>query len=174
MSSMMVYNCPTCGTGLDVHVMGMSSNLGPPVVICHRCKQTVSCERLEWDDMARRTKVFYAVVSIVYTAAVGLLGGMAVQVTATLFREGSMRFPSWSECWSDPVFWTGAVIYGTLTVLLQIYRVKCSRRRSTTKPGEPFKGLVFNLQRYMQAKVLVLVLIVPAIVWLVWWIRGKL
>jgi hypothetical protein len=166
-----LFKCTNCGTAVDFRIMGVSSNLGPPVVTCHWCKQVMSSERLEWDDMATRTKVFYVVMSIVYAAVVGLLGGMAVDATVQFIQTGAMRF---RYGWSEPAFWIGAAVYGALTVLLQIYRVHCSRWRSRTAPGQPIKGFVFNVQTYLQGKVLLLVIVVPGILWLVSWLREKL
>jgi hypothetical protein len=163
------YKCGKCNSAVDLRIFGFSSILGPPAVNCPWCKEPVQTERLEWDDMAVRSKVAYVVISVVYMAIIGLLGGLSVDSTVSLYEAGHMA-TTWG--FERTTFWVGFGCWAALTALLQSYRYVCSRRRTRLAPGQPLSRGYLNLQVSMQGKVLALLFITPLAAWLIHLVRG--
>ncbi len=129
-----MYKCTKCTSAVDMNFFGLSSLLGPPLVVCHRCGETVATDRLEWNEMPRAGKLWFFGVSLFYLALVGFLGGNSFTATVQILRDGT-----WTRQWlySGPLFWLGAGLWMAFVVILQTYRVYCSLRRGRAVEHKP-------------------------------------
>lgn len=142
-------SCAKCNCLFDWRVLGISSKLGPPVVVCLNCKSLIHTDRHEWDDFSENQRIGFLGYSAFYTVAVGLMGGFASEMAHHCWVYGiekngiffDVMFPA-------SLLWAGAVI------ALQIYRVHCSCQRYAGHRYRPYIGrLFFNCQVNLQIKV---------------------
>jgi hypothetical protein len=63
------------------------------------------------------------------------------------------------------VFATGFILWGSAVVVLQSWRIAASMRRGRRPNIEPSRGF-WNLQTWVQFKVLLLLMLVPFLAWL--------
>jgi hypothetical protein len=103
-------------------------------------------------------------LSVIYAAVIGFLGGYSYGAA----RDFWLGIPhEWDEPpnFLGPVFVTGFAIWAGGTLLLQGYRILMSLWRSRRPGGKPSRG-IFNFQRNVQFKLILLLLFIPFVVWL--------
>ncbi len=157
--------CPRCGKTLDFHFFGLNSLLGSPMTVCRWCRSEVTSGRTEWPHMPILQRLWFFLVSSLYVGIVGFLGGYNVVIANVLFFKLPFDWDRHPDFLSPP-FVTGFAAWGGLTLLLQGYRLFASIHRSNVLPSEPSRGF-WNLQTWVQAKCLLLLMISPLVVWLV-------
>jgi hypothetical protein len=147
---------------VDLSLLGLSTFLGPPVVLCHWCGHPVETERLEWRQFRRWAKVWFLGVSLLYVILGGLLGGLSFDLTYELSRQGEgparWRF-------GETSFIAGCVFWAVLVIVIQAYRVHCSLIRSRLKGVAPLKGSFFSVQLGLHTKALLLLILPPLVGW---------
>ncbi len=157
------YKCGKCTSAVDMNFFCISSLLGPPFVVCHRCGSTVATDRVEWDEMSGFGKLWYFGISLFYLGVVGLLGGISFDAAVQIIQTGewnqSLRF-------SQPTFWIGASLWAVFVVLLQLYRVSCSRRRSGLEGQKPLERSFRSFQIGVQFKCFLFLFLIPVLAWL--------
>ncbi|MBN1810122.1 MAG: hypothetical protein JW909_13735 [Planctomycetes bacterium] len=143
--------CPTCGRSIDHHVWHINTGLGPKLALCPKCNTQVSTGRWEWPTFSGGRRARYHVLSAGYAVLFGILGGgageLAYRVTPSL-AEGS---PEMFGVKLFPTILLG-VFSTLLVVLVQMYRVKSSRKRSAAGPDTLVKASLFNFQTDLQGK----------------------
>jgi len=159
--------CPSRTSAVDVHFLYLSSLLGPSAVVCHRCGTVVQTDRIEWWMMSGRGRWWFFAVSVFYTVLAFLLGGLSTNTALRFLATGE-----WRKDWgfNEPTFWIGGAAWAGLLVLIQLYRI--SRSFNTQKENEkmPLRRSIWSFQVGGQLKFLLLLMIVPALCWVIGWI----
>ena len=143
-------NCPNCHHILEIRILGLASGLGPSEINCLKCGQRFQTGRVEWWEMAEMpifARVWFFSITLIYIAVLGLLTGNFVDQSFQLWNLDpvivNLRYQS-------TPFHVGAYIGCFAVVLLQVYRVIASIRRSRVEykltTSEFFLGLQWNLQ----------------------------
>ena len=140
-------NCPHCRSPIEVRMFSMCSLLGPREIHCLKCRQTVDLGRDEWLDMTLRARLWFFVTSLIYIGMVGLLTGNWVDQMA---QQWKLQPNMINLQFRSPVFQVAACVGGIAVLLIQIFRIAASRRRShcgyTLTRAEFLLGLQWNLQ----------------------------
>jgi hypothetical protein len=159
--------CPACEKGVDIHFLNITSLIGPAEVRCWGCGDTVKTERLEWQEMPALGKVWFLAVSLLYAVLGYFLGGLSTQ-TALDFLEKRR----WRSEWAlhEPAFQIGGVAWATFIVSLQLYRVFRSMKRGRAVDPGPVRGSLWTLEVCGQLKILILLLLIPALCWCIAWL----
>jgi hypothetical protein len=120
---MTTVHCPHCEESVDFFVTGLCSKLGPPLMACPKCGKKVPTGRTEWPDL---DKARYVVLSLVFAAVAGYLGGVGVRGAWHFWQNGP-----WQEkmTLTGPGFVQGAVAWALFVLFVQICRVSQSERR---------------------------------------------
>jgi hypothetical protein len=131
----------------------------------------MSCSQDAWSGpTCLLAPAWFIVVSLVYVVMVGFFGGYSYEATHDYWlRQPALRpgLPNFT----GPTFVTGFILWGTAVFLLQAYRVFASIRRSHQLRFKLSRGF-WNLQTWVQFKVLLLLLAIPFLTWLVRKIGG--
>jgi hypothetical protein len=165
MMFMTTVHCPHCEEGLDFFVTGLCSKLGPPLIACPKCKKKAPTGRAEWADLGSSGRTRYVVSTAVFAAAVGYLGGVGVRGAWHFWQNGP-----WQEkmTLTGPGFVLGVEIWALAVVLVQLYRVHQSDRRSRREP-KSWKDVSFTdrlLSFNMQLRFMVGVWVPTLVGWL--------
>ena len=157
--SVLIVKCPKCNSGVDYHLVGISSFIGPSVVRCSNCETEVTIGRMEWRELSPELKRWFFGVSILYVFVVAFLGGASCQATDRIVRGAD-----WKEYWNfaAPSFWIGTLAWGAVVAILQLYRIVRSLKRTKELRTEPIDDF-FNLQVGMQFKLGAVLLVIPLI-----------
>jgi hypothetical protein len=159
--------CPSCNCAVDVHILFLSSLLGPRAVVCHWCGTVVQTDRIEWWQMSGLAKWWFFAVSFFYLVLAFLAGGLSINTALHFLETGQ-----WRKDWgiNEPTFWIGGGVWAGLVVLIQLYRIARSSKRQNEPEEKPLRGSLLSFQVGGQIKLLVLLLLVPAVCWVVGWI----
>lgn len=157
--------CVHCGHTIDIHFMGMCSNLGMATSICYRCQRNVPTTRVEWDCMTVRWKAWYVIASCIYAAVVGFLGGYSAVGAIAISKGDIMAMESVPDFFGID-FLTGVFAAAPLVIVLQSYRIYASIRRHRYNRGRDPRAF-FNLQSCVQLKCLLMLFIPPLIAFLI-------
>jgi hypothetical protein len=159
--------CPSCNCAVDVHVLFLTSLLGPPAVACHRCGTAVPTDRIEWWQMEWRARCWFFGVSLFYAALALFAGGLSTTTSLRFLETGA-----WRQDWrmDEPAYWVGGGIWAGLVVLIQLYRVVSSSVRKKKLEEKPMPRPTWSFQVGGQIKFLVLLLLVPAVCWVIGWV----
>lgn len=152
--SIRVDRCASCAGPLDFHLLGLSSELGPPVGRCFRCGKATPTHRAEWGSLGTRGRVWFGFVTALYAVVMGCIGAEFLFAVVQLYRG---RYPESDPfLFSDPLFVRLALGCGTAMLVLQGVRVALSIRRQATKIDTPPLAVPFapDLNFGMQFKVL--------------------
>jgi hypothetical protein len=162
--------CPSCKCAVDVHVLGFTSLLGPQAVLCHWCGTAVRTDRMEWWQMALRAKIWFFFASLFYAVLAYFAGGLSTNSALHLLETGQ-----WRKDWGidEPSFWLGGGAWASLVVFLQFYRITRSLRRRKELEEKPLRCSLLSFQVGGQIKLLILLLLVPAVCWVVGWIGRR-
>jgi hypothetical protein len=156
-------SCPNCKHPLDVHLLGISSGLGPPRVLC-RCGTAIGTERKEWATFRGIERLKYVGVSLAYVLVTAFFGAVSAASAVQFLTQGprdytvNVRGPGSVE---------GMVVTGLLVAGLQGLRIRLSKRRSPKGQGVPFRAAIGNLALGLQVKVAILIFALPLSAWLV-------
>ena len=151
-------SCPTCGKSIDTRMYGLSSGLGPPMLRCGGCAQLIKTTRREVAQMGPLRVVWLLLASGILVLGGGLMGGLSMAITRSFWIPGT-----WPDKLSFDHFFQDGLIWGSLMIALQVYRVIRSLLRSG---DEPFPASYWNLQIDMQGKMAVLLTFIPVGSWL--------
>lgn len=150
-------SCPHCRCPIEARLFAISSLLGPSQVDCLKCRGSVRLDRSEWSDMTFKGRVWFLLVTLTYVLMVGVLTGNFVdqiwQLCCLDERIVNMRTGS-------PIFRTAACVGALSVIPLQIYRIFESGRRSRSEYKLTMFEFLFGLQWNLQAKCLLLLLLV--------------
>ncbi len=151
------HSCPHCQCTIEVRLFAISSLLGPSQISCLKCQGEIQLGRSEWADMTLNGRIWFLIVTVIYVLMVGVLTGNFVDQIWQLWsldeRIVNMRTGS-------PIFQTAAWLGGLAVIPVQIYRILASRRRSGTVQKLTLSEFYFGLQWNLQAKCLLLLLVV--------------
>jgi hypothetical protein len=163
--------CPSCNCAVDSHIMHLTSLLGPGAVKCHWCGTTVQTDRMEWWEMGTQAKTWFFGFSLLYTVLAFFLGGLSTNTALHFLETGR-----WRDEWgiAEPAFLIGGSAWASLVILVQLYRIRCSVKRNQESTNEPLRGSLLSFQVGGQVKFLLLILIVPAVCWLVHLVTVKM
>jgi hypothetical protein len=143
-----MHKCQNCGFPLELRLFSVSSGIGPREVNCVKCGEPVDTGRAEWADMSSPNKSRFWVVTLLYIFMLGLLTGNFIDQAYQLWNKDPVIVNLRYESMPFQIF---AVVGGIAAVLLQIYRIRDSFRRSRrtshqlTMP-EFILGIQWNLQ----------------------------
>ena len=119
--------------------------------------------------MGWRAKSWFLGVSLFYLVLAVLFGGLGTNVGLTFWQTGDWR-PDWGM--EEPSFWMGGMAWGILILLIQLYRIKCSIGRNNELEKAPLCHSLWSLQVGGQIKILILLLLLPALCWVGHWLAG--
>ncbi len=156
-------HCPHCRTHVDMRLFGITSMLGQPDVKCRKCKAVFESGRYEWVDLYVNHKVFYVIVSAVYAAFAGFLGGFMTMLWYNYGVHGREQFPPSP----DAAFYVGAVIWAVGVLGLQAWRVCRSVRRTSCNAESVPETSFWNLDSDLQLKLLGLCLFAFAFIFVI-------
>ncbi len=122
--------CPHCQNPYGGRIFGVCSGLGPSVYVCGKCGERFGSGRREWAEMGSVRRMWYWVMSGVYTALLGTIWGFATLCAVQLVVSGRKVMTSKSMAPEGPVFWTGVAVVAVAVVVVQAVRVRWSTRRS--------------------------------------------
>jgi hypothetical protein len=162
------YNkCPACNCAVDVHIMHLTSLLGPGAVECHWCGTAVQTDRMEWSEMGPEARTWFLVFSFLYMVLVFFLGGLSTHTAIDFLDTGQwVHRHEWPDI-AEPKFLVCGGIWVALVFLIQLYRVRCSLQRDKEAEPKPLRGSLWSFQVGGQAKVLLLLLLIPGACWLI-------
>ncbi len=143
---------------IEVRMLALCSQLGPPDVDCIYCRQPVAVGRSEWSDQSWKGRSWYVIITMIYAALVGSLTGWVVHQSIARWNKNPTNLDLRS--WAFPVT---AGIAGSLVILLQVYRIYASRRRSLTGYRLTQADFFFDLQWNLHLKYLFLLIWIGAI-----------
>ncbi len=142
-------SCAKCSFPFDCRILGFSSGLGPPVIVCPVCKSLIHTDRQEWDDFSENQRQKYLGYTIFYTVAVGLMGGFASEIAHHCWVYGIEKNGIFFD-----VLLPASLLWAGTAIAIQIYRVHCSLQRYSHHRYRPYTGgLFFNCQVDLQFKV---------------------
>jgi hypothetical protein len=109
-------------------------------------------------------KIWFFGVSLFYAALAYFLGGASTTDAVSLFKSGKSH-DGWGL--NDPTFQVGGVVWASLVVLIQLYRIFCSVGRKREAALKPLRWNMLSFQTGGQGKFIVLLMIIPAVCWIV-------
>ncbi len=146
-------SCEHCRCPVEVRLFGLCSRLGSVAVTCLRCGEPDALDRREWPQLPGRGRVRYGALSLLYAAALGVLGGNFVDQALQL-RAGETHLANLRT--AAPAFRAAALAGAVTALALQFYRPFASTRRfhAEVSGGRPhrltaadfFLGPEWNLQ----------------------------
>lgn len=148
--------CPKCRFTVEIRLLDISTKLGPPVIVCPRCKALIKNDRKEWEEFSPKERIAYYFRSICYTIIIGLAGGLLCEMmfhyVVSDGRQGSGS--------SFYIFIPCSVVLAALVIAVQIYRKNCSIKRTKTAKHKPFKVPPITFELNVQMKFIGLFLII--------------
>ena len=155
-----IVKCPSCGKRVDVHIMSITSLIGPAAVECFWCGKVVNIDRIEWWEMNGQAKAWFFGVSLLYVGLGYILGGLSTDIAIRFLETGQWR----NELWN---FGIGGGAWALFVGLIQVYRVGCSLQRRKEIELKPLRRSFWSFHLGGQWKVLVLLMLIPTLCWLV-------
>lgn len=154
--------CPKCRFTVEIRLLDISTKLGPPVIVCPRCKALIKNDRKEWEEFSPIERVAYYLRSTFYTLTIGLAGGLLCemmfhQVVSDGFQDSGSPFCIFIPC---------SVFLAGLVIAVQIYRKNCSIKRTKTAKHRPFKIPPITFELNVQMKFIGLFLIILFLGWI--------
>jgi hypothetical protein len=155
--------CPECNVAVDMHLLHISTLLGPPEVECHWCRAGVRTDRAEWWEMNWRVKCWFFAISSLYMVLIYFAGGLSTSEAIHFAQEGE-----WRQGWGiqEPAFWISGTVWSTLVALVQLYRIHRSLARKMSDEKKPLAGSWWSFQTGGQLKTLLLLLAIPGMSWI--------
>ena len=136
---------------IDSRFWHVNTGLGPKTILCPSCLTEIGTGRREWDEFGGGRRFLYYFLTTMYAIVFAVLGGAAAEVAyrgTPSLGEGS---PSIFGLKLFPAITVG-LVFALLVVLVQIYRVKVSRKRFAAIPRPLIDAGFFNLQARLQPK----------------------
>jgi hypothetical protein len=149
-------SCPNCKHPLDVHLLGISSGLGPPRVVC-RCGTPITTERKEWAALRRFERLKFVGVSLAYVLVTAFFGAVSAASAARFLAQG----PGDTVNVRGPGSFEGMLVTGLLVAGLQGLRIRLSKKRSPEGQVVPFRAAMGNLALGLQVKVAIRIFALP-------------
>jgi len=168
--------CPHCEAFCGArNLLGFHSGLGSPVYTCGNCGQPFASGRREWDEMGGwfdpqdAGKLRYLIVSVVYVLLFGVLGGGSVGTAVRFVQHGphAKEVPL-TEYLS---YWTYGLPIGAMIALLQIGRVRWSKKRSLQLRRTACVASFWSFRTNLQLLVLFTMLLPVGLCWLIGYLR---
>ena len=151
------HSCPSCRCPIELQMFAVSSLLGPSEINCLKCQQPVRLARMEWPEMSVKTRTWFFFVTLLYVIVVGMLTGNFIDQAFQLWNMDAkivnLRFHSLT-------FQVFACVGGVAVILVQIYRIIASCRRSGTPYKLTIAEFILGLQWNLQFKFLWLLIII--------------
>jgi hypothetical protein len=143
-----MHKCQNCDFPLEMRLFAVSSNLGPSEINCVKCGESINTGRIEWADMSSSNKGRFWLVTLLYIFMLGLLTGSFIDQAYQTWNKDPVIVNLRYEAMPFQIF---AVVGGIAAVLLQIYRIRDSARRSRRTShqltmSEFMLGIQWNLQ----------------------------
>lgn len=155
--------CPKCNRTFEARMFSLTSLIGPPLIHCSTCDTKIDTGRLEWPQMAVRTKCFFLAMTAGYVLAVGLLAGNcfdnAYQLWLGIADAQQLRFTA-------PTFQFAAAAGGLTVVFIQLLRLVASVWRDGSHSVMSTRDFLFGIQFNLQAKILILLGLMCLVAWL--------
>jgi hypothetical protein len=162
MAGYVLVKCPHCRKPVDAHV-GIHSGLGSPVLACWWCGGTYRTNRSEWQDREAPGKLWYLLISLVYVAVGGLLGGITLAGAAHVAQHpGEAKFRLGEHLIA---FSAGFLLWAMLLTLFQLYRIYASVRRGNSRKNRPLRMPPWGSQALLQVKFIGAMFLVAAGTW---------
>lgn len=146
-------HCPHCNYVVELHMLGLSSLIGPSQIQCWNCARPISVGRAEWPEMGAFRRIWFIGITAVYIFMVGILAGLLFE-NIELLRTGQQS-PHHSRH-DSPACRTGAWVGGIAVVLLQAYRIIASYRRHRNGYRFTLREYLLGVQWHLQLKRLIL------------------
>jgi hypothetical protein len=121
-----VRSCPHCRRGIDTHILGLSSGLGPPLINCRHCRTAIRTGRKEWNIMSTSERARFIIISTLYTIGLGIIGGFSVYLGATALQKG---WHTKAVDFTGPILPVGMLLWGGIVTAFQSYRISKSNER---------------------------------------------
>ncbi len=138
--------CPGCQEGIDTHVLGFCTGLGPPL-LTRKCRCIIESGRREWVDFQSKDRIRFILTTAAYAVVAAFWGGIN---TCVWFDFESKD--TYEQILINPAFLFGAIIWVIFVAALQRYRISRSLERKPTVLREAipvrvsFWNIDFNLQ----------------------------
>jgi hypothetical protein len=133
-------NCPKCNKHYNMHVesifwkIKVENRLGPQKIRCSSCLSVFDSGLVEWPDMARKEKVCFGFLSLLYALIFGWIFTLpTVEVIGLITRNSDKMFSSTS------LLLTCVLVYSFLIMFFQIFRVILSNERAENQIQEPME-----------------------------------
>ena len=113
---------------------------------------------------------WFGAVSCFYAVLAVFAGGLSTDTALRFLETGE-----WRKEWGfhEPTFWIGGGAWAGLVVFIQLYRIACSSQRKKDLSEKPLQRSLWSFQVGGQGKFLLVLLLVPAVGWVVGWM-GRL
>lgn len=79
--------CPQCKEVFDTNIFGISTTLGPALIICD-CGQVVKTNRREFVTMDWFQQIWFVLMSLVAAVGVGFWGCLSLEITRSFGIPG--------------------------------------------------------------------------------------
>ena len=159
-----INKCPSCERPYDLQLFGLSSRIGPPQVICPKCKNLFQTRRQEWPLITGRARLRAILMTLVFSLLGALAGGNCLFAGFERWRGNAN--PS-SLPFSDPEFQACAIAAGLFTLSVQIGRMVSSSHRHASYPNQPMPDQQFawNFNFSSHSKLLLIFLLFFLVGW---------
>ena len=147
--SIVWFECEHCKHNTEAHLI-IFSGLGPPRRRCGKCGRPYRNDRREWPEMGPWQRAWFVAYSLAAAVAVGCL---AAAMSAADFGAGRELS---GEVYLNRYWVVGTgmgLLWGSLILLIQTYRVSCSRQRFAAGK-RIYDGPLWNLQTEVLLKVM--------------------
>ncbi|WP_309735155.1 hypothetical protein [Chamaesiphon sp. OTE_75_metabat_556] len=153
-----MHKCQNCGFPIEMRLFSVSSGIGPAEINCVKCGELVDTGRREWGEMSSSNKGRFYVVTLLYIFMLGLLTGNFIDQAYQLWNKDPVIVNLRYEAMPFQMF---AVAGGVAAVLLQIYRIRDSTRRSRrTNNKLTMSEFMLGIQWNLQFKCLVFLIVI--------------
>ncbi len=148
--------CPECNFPLDMHILSISSRLGPEVAVCRKCKIEFGTTRQEWPFESKKKLAFFFLSSFALIS-IGAL------ISANCFYAGIEKWngnPKPASLPFENLFFQKLlyISFAALTVFQSIRIYFSAKRRSENKNTTTSTSYSPNFIFATQLKVLILIL----------------
>jgi hypothetical protein len=143
--------------------IGLSTLLGPGLLQCRKCKETLRSHRWEWVDGSRIAKAWYVALSVVYV--------VVCAAVAWIFTAFACLVTHVPVLWPATLAATG---WAAAVAGLQFIRVARSIRRGHSVTRAPVRPSFWCLDCFLPQKILAgLLLSAATIAWVLWLVRTE-
>jgi hypothetical protein len=149
-------HCPFCLALVETTLVGISTLLGPSLLQCRKCGRPFVSHRREWRDRGALGRAWYVGVSLGYVLICAGLAFLVTLVACALARVPIGWFPA-----------CGAALWGTAVIVLQVWRVARSARRTRSSERIAHRPTFWSLDFFLPQKVLLgMILSAGVLAWL--------